>query len=637
VKYHFIFFALTALLFIAPASSSTLTYADYAALPEKSMVTVSPSGKNLAYRETTNGRDRLIVIDLNTSSIIRAVDIAAVNPDNIHFIDDKNLILKVSKNSWRFGYKGRHDVSVAYSFNLDSGKIYQLLTAGHGVYEGQNSLGRIIGLSPDHKYAYMPAWKNLSSYALYKVNLTKKRAPRVYQSGTSDAIDYFVDAKGNVLARERYNNESNIHKLEALQDDDWVVIYQEEAEIMHVSFSGVTPDSKSLLMSRHDDENGRWAYHTISLKDGAISEAIFSREDRDVENVLTDVNRVVYGVRYSGFKPSYEFFDKKLNARIDAINKAMPEYTLRIEDYTPDWSSIIFHMDGGGSSGQFIRYHEGKLELLTNARPNITSEFVNEVQEISYKARDGLTIPTLLTLPKVKEIKNLPTIVLPHGGPESYDKIKFDWLPQYFASQGYLVIQPQFRGSEGFGTAHKQKGRGEWGRKMQDDLTDAVNMLVKEGKTDPKRVCIVGWSYGGYAALAGATFTPELYKCVVSINGVSDIPQMLKNDRSKYGEDHWVVSYWDRVIASGKLEEGHLEKISPINSVKKITAPVLLIHGENDLVVSFDQSEDMFDEMKEANKDVTFVEIEDGNHSLTNAKNRAKALEAVDKFLKKHI
>jgi len=637
VKYHFIFFALTALLFIAPASSSTLTYADYAALPEKSMVTVSPSGKNLAYRETTNGRDRLIVIDLNTSSIIRAVDIAAVNPDNIHFIDNKNLILKVSKNSWRFGYKGRHDVSVAYSFNLDSGKIYQLLTAGHGVYEGQNSLGRIIGLSPDHKYAYMPAWKNLSSYALYKVNLTKKRAPRVYQSGTSDAIDYFVDAKGNVLARERYNNETNIHQLEALQDDDWVVIYQEEAEIMHVSFSGVTPDSKSLLMSRHDDENGRWAYHTISLKDGAISEAIFSREDRDVENVLTDVNRVVYGVRYSGFKPSYEFFDKKLNARIDAINKAMPEYTLRIEDYTPDWSSIIFHMDGGGSSGQFIRYHEGKLELLTNARPNITSEFVNEVQEISYKARDGLTIPTLLTLPKVKEIKNLPTIVLPHGGPESYDKIKFDWLPQYFASQGYLVIQPQFRGSEGFGTAHKQKGRGEWGRKMQDDLTDAVNMLVKEGKTDPKRVCIVGWSYGGYAALAGATFTPELYKCVVSINGVSDIPQMLKNDRSKYGEDHWVVSYWDRVIASGKLEEGHLEKISPINSVKKITAPVLLIHGENDLVVSFDQSDDMFNAMKEANKDVTFVEIEGGNHSLTNAKNRAKALESVDKFLKKHI
>ena len=637
MKFHFIFFVLTALLFIAPASSSTLPYADYAALPEKSMVAISPSGNNLAYRETTNGQDKLIVIDLNAGSIIRAVDIGIVNPGNIHFIDDKNLILKVSKNAWRFGYKGRHDVSVAYSFNLDSGKIHQMLTPGQGIYEGQNAIGRIVGISPDHKYAFMPAWKNLSNYALYKVNLTKERTPRVYQLGKSDVIDYFLDAKGNVLARERYNNESNIHKLEALQDDDWVVIYKEETEIMHVSFSGVTQDSRSLLMSRHDDENGRWAYHTISLKDGAISEAIFSREDRDVENVLTDINRVVYGVRYSGFKPSYEFFDKKLNARINGINKAMPEYSLTIKDHTPDWSNIIMHMDGGGNSGSYIQYKNGKLSMLAPARPKIKSEHVNEVQEITYKARDGLTIPTLLTLPKVKAVKNLPTIILPHGGPESYDRIEFDWLSQYFASQGYLVIQPQFRGSKGFGTAHKHKGRGEWGRKMQDDLTDAVNMLVKEGKTDPKRVCIVGWSYGGYAALAGAAFTPELYKCVVSINGVSDIPQMLKKDRSKYGEDHWVVSYWDRVIASGKLEEGHLEKISPINSVKKITAPVLLIHGENDLVVSFDQSEDMFDEMKEANKDVTFVEIEDGNHSLTNAKNRAKALEAVDKFLKKHI
>jgi dipeptidyl aminopeptidase/acylaminoacyl peptidase len=232
---------------------------------------------------------------------------------------------------------------------------------------------------------------------------------------------------------------------------------------------------------------------------------------------------------------------------------------------------------------------------------------------------------------------NLPTIVLPHGGPASYDTIGFDWLPQYFTSRGYLVVQPQFRGSEGFGTVHKKKGHGELGRKMQDDLTDAVNMLVQEGKTDPERVCIVGWSYGGYAALAGAAFTPELYKCVVSINGLSDISSMLKDDRQKYGDDHWVVSYFDKIISKGKLDEDHIDNISPINSVENIKAPVLLIHGERDLVVPFSQSEDMFDEMKDAEKQVTFIELEDGNHHLSNAKNRVKALEAIDKFLKKHI
>lgn len=631
------FFLVLVFLINSSVNAADLTYADYAELPEKSMVVISPSGAKVAYRQTANGRDTLIVLDLKTSTLIRAISIEEVDPDNVYFIDDKRLILVASKNSKLFGFRGRHDVSVAFSFNLDDGKIHQLMTAGYGLYEGQSSLGGIVGVSKDHKYAYMPAWKKQSVYSLFKVNLTSRRKPRVHKKGTSDTIDFFVDNDGSLLARERYNNDTNLHKLEAWQDDDWVVIFNEETAIRHVAFVGVTPDKKKLVMKRHNDEHGRWAYHTIALKDGAISEAIFSRDDRDVENVLTDINRVVYGVRYSGFKPSYEFFDEKLNKRIRGINAVLPEASLTINDYSPDWSNIILYLDGAGSSGQFIRYLNGQLDLITNARPKIKYEQVNEVREITYKARDGLIIPALLTLPKGKAQNNLPTIVLPHGGPEFYDKMGFDWLSQYFASQGYLVIQPQFRGSEGFGTSHLLKGRGEWGRKMQDDLTDGVNMLVKEGKADAKRVCIVGASYGGYAALAGATFTPDIYKCAVSINGVADIPKMLRDDRRKYGKDHWVISYWDKVISNGKLDEDHLEKISPIYAVKNIRVPVLLIHSEHDLVVPFEQSEDMFDAMEDADKQVTFVELEKGNHYLSNANNRAKALEAIDNFVKQHI
>ena len=618
-------------------NATKLTYADYAELPEKSMVVVSPSGKKMAYRLISDGRQMLVVVDTVNGGIIRAISIEEVNPNNIYFIDDNRLIIVVSKNKRIYGYRGRHDISVAYSFNLKTDKNFQLMTAGYGLHAGQSSLGSIVGVSADHKSAYMPAWKNKTNYSLFKVNLTKRKAPKIYKNGTSDTVDYFVGENGTLLARERYDNETNIHLLEAWQDEDWVVIFKEETEIQHVEFVGVTPDRKELVMKRHNDKYGRWAYHTISLEDGTISEAIFSQENKDVENVLADINRVVYGVRYSGFKPSYEFFDKKLNARIRGINKALEGSSITIQDYTPDWSNIILYVDGERSSGQYIRYQKGQLNLLAHARPNIKSEYVNEIQETSYKARDGLNIPTLLTLPKGQALVNLPTIVLPHGGPASYDTIGFDWLPQYFASQGYLVVQPQFRGSEGFGTVHKKKGHGEWGRKMQDDLTDAVNTLVQEGKTDPERVCIVGASYGGYAALAGAAFTPELYKCVVSINGLSDISSMLKDDRHKYGDDHWVVSYFDKIISKGKLDEDHIDNISPINSVENIKAPVLLIHGERDLVVPSSQSEDMFDEMKDAEKQVTFIELEDGNHYLSNAKNRVKALEAIDVFIKKHI
>jgi dipeptidyl aminopeptidase/acylaminoacyl peptidase len=637
MKFPLWIFGVFILLINSSVSAANLTYADYAELPEKSMVVVSPSGTKLAYRETAHGLDSLIVLNLNTGSIIRSIALDAVDPDNVYFIDDKRLILVASKNSKLSGFIGRYDVSVAYSFNLEDGKIHQLMTAGYGIYEGQSSLGGIVGISADHKYAYMPAWKKQSVYSLFRVNLTSRRKPIVHKKGTSDTIDYFVGNNGTLLARERYNNESNVHKLEAWKNEEWVTLFKEETEIKHVSFVGVTADRENLVMQRHNDKYGRWAYHTISLKNGAISEAIFSREDRDVENVLTDINRVVYGVRYSGFKPSYEFFDTKLNARIRGINAVLPDSALTINDYTPDWSSMILHRDGDGSSGEFIRYQKGSLDLLTFARPNIKPEHVNQVQEMTYKARDGLVIPTLLTLPKDKPIENLPAIMMPHGGPESYDKMGFDWLAQYFSSQGYLVIQPQFRGSKGFGTNHLLQGRGEWGRKMQDDLTDAVNFFVKEGKVDAKRVCIVGASYGGYAALAGAAFTPDIYKCVVSINGVADIPKMLNDDRRRYGRDHWVISYWNRVISNGKLDEDYLEKISPINAVKYIKAPTLLIHSEYDLVVPFKQSEDMFDEMEDADKKVTFVELEEGNHYLSNANNRAKALEAIDKFIKQHI
>ena len=201
----------------------------------------------------------------------------------------------------------------------------------------------------------------------------------------------------------------------------------------------------------------------------------------------------------------------------------------------------------------------------------------------------------------------------------------------------YVSLQPQFRGSDGFGVKHLLAGRGEWGRKMQDDLTDAVIDLANAGKIDKNRLCIVGASYGGYAALAGATFTPDLYKCVVSINGVSDIERMLKTEEREYGDDHWVVAYWQDVISQGDVDEAHLKKISPINHVKNIKAPVLLIHGEHDKVVPIKQSEEMFDEMEDEDKDVIFLELEKGDHYMSTADNRMKAMLAIDAFVKKHI
>ena len=609
----------------------------YGALPSKSMMVISPSSERMAYRLVSEGKDAFVVIDLIKKSVIAAVDVSEVNPDNAYFIDDNRLIFVVSKNKRIRGYRGSHEVSVAYSYNIEEAELNQLLIPGYGISAGQTALGSIIGLSLDNKYAYMPAYKNAGSYNLYRVNIDKKRTPTIYRKGTSDTIDFFLNEKSEVIARERYNNEDDLHRVESYITGEWKEIFRQVTPYKTKSFSGVTPDRKSLVMRSQDGEHGRWAYYTMSLEDGTISEPTFSHPDKDVERVITDINRVVHGVQYSGFVPTYEFFNKKLNARMRGLKKALPNNTLVITDQTPDWNAMVFYMDGQYSSGDYVLYKDGALEMLSQARKGIPAEAVNTVTEYNFKARDGLNIPTLITTPVGMEAKNLPAIMMPHGGPESYDRMGFDWMGQYFANQGYLVIQPQFRGSKGFGPEHLWKGRGQWGRKMQDDLTDAVADLAKNGVIDKDHVCIVGSSYGGYAALAGATFTPDLYKCVVSINGVSDVEEMMDEEKKNHGSDHWVVSYWETVISNGEFDDDHLEQISPINHVKNIKAPVLLIHGELDKVVPFEQSDDMYDELKDEDKDVTFVELEKGDHHLSKAKNRMKALKSIDTFIKKHI
>ena len=186
---------------------------------------------------------------------------------------------------------------------------------------------------------------------------------------------------------------------------------------------------------------------------------------------------------------------------------------------------------------------------------------VGLVQTIEYSSRDGLKIPAIITWPPGVDggtAKKLPLVVMPHGGPERYDRVGFDWMAQFFANEGYAVLQPNFRGSTGFGVEFRDAGRGQWGLKMQDDVTDGVNAMIKTGWTDPDRVCIVGWSYGGYAALAGGAFTPELYRCVIAGGAVTDLPQMLNHERRDPTEsgDPQRVTCWTSAMSIGGMPTG---------------------------------------------------------------------------------
>jgi len=239
-----------------------------------------------------------------------------------------------------------------------------------------------------------------------------------------------------------------------------------------------------------------------------------------------------------------------------------------------------------------------------------------------------------VTLPRGREPANLPLIVLPHGGPAAVDSDRFDWWAQALAEQGYVVLQPNYRGSD-LSAQFTAAGFGEWGRKMQTDLSDGVRYLAKEGTIDPKRVCIVGASYGGYAALAGATLDLGVYRCAVSVAGPSDLKRILRwtNERSERS-DNVTQRYWDRFMGVSGPSDPALERISPIEHVAAVTAPILLIHGRDDTVVPYEQSEVMASALKRAGKSVEFVTLKHEDHWLSRSATRLQMLEATVAFLR---
>jgi dipeptidyl aminopeptidase/acylaminoacyl peptidase len=619
---------------------------DYGSLPTVSMMSVSPSGKLAAFRRVSDGRDLVLVVSLNENKVLTGVDVASIKPRDLYFIDEDQLILVASKVRKISGFKGIHDISTAYLMDVVTGNIRQLLTPGDVIYAGQLGLGHIVGISVDGDFAYMPAYVAKSATdqspdkSLMRVSLRSKRSPSVYEKGSSDTVDYFVDAESNALVKEIYNNRTNVHRILVRKDREWGEIFREQVEVPEISIVGLTPDRKSLVVLIEPKDIGRVSYFTMSLVDGVLSKPIFGREDADVASVLTDIQRVVYGVRYTGFRPDYSFFDKSIDQRMADISGWFPGHSVWLVSWSPDWKHLAVYVEGQEIAGDYYLFSENQRpRFLTNSRPQIQVENIHPVAELKYKARDGLTIPTLLTIPRnrLESLQKLPAVMLPHGGPEAHDVIGFDWLPQALASRGYLVIQPQFRGSDGFGTQHKLAGRGEWGKKMQDDLTDGVDYLVKEGIVDPQRVCIAGVSYGGYAALAGGAFTPDYYKCVISIAGVSDLRRMIRDDKSEHGKDHWVISYWERVIAKGETDNKFLDDISPVNFAQNFKAPVLLIHGTHDKVVPVEQSRLMQKQLQRAKEEVEFVVLKREDHYLSDSETRVATLDAVVKFVDKHI
>lgn len=630
---------------LAGSAHANLSLTDYGSLPSVGMVAISPNGNLIAFRKVTNDQDAVYIVSIKDKKLVFALDVSAIQPEGIYFFNDEQVLLRASEFTRVDGFIGKFDLSTAFVLNIKDKKIRQLLTPGDKILAGQTGLGKVVGITPDGQYALMPAYSPVDFqfpkpvYSLYRVSLERNNV-RSVEGGDYNTEDFFVNREGKAIAQEEYDEKNNEHKIIALRDGKWVEIFKEITAIKHKSFVGVTPDFNSLVMLTTNSDTGRTNYYTMSLADGIITGPLLGRDDADIEEVITDLQRVVYGVRYSGFTPSYKLFNAAADKKINDIMAQFPDQAVWLVDWTPDWKNVVVNVEGSDYPDDYFLFDaENKYQYLTSGRPQFKPEDINPIGRVTYTARDGLKIPTLLTIPRsrVGAIKNLPAVIYPHGGPASYDTVGFDYRAQALAAQGYVVIQPQFRGSDGFGVAHYAAGHGEWGKKMQDDLTDAVKFFTSKGMVDPKRICIIGASYGGYAALAGGAFTPDLYKCVVSINGIGDLNDMLSWDKSQNGYKSEVADYMAMQFAKGEVDKKELKKMSPEKYASHFSAPVLLIHSVNDQRVPIRQSEQMLKALKRKNKPAELIKLEGDNHFLLEGSTRKQALDATIKFVNQHL
>lgn len=369
---------------------------------------------------------------------------------------------------------------------------------------------------------------------------------------------------------------------------------------------------------------------------GKELKVVYQRDDVDVSGLRYSKKRkVLTAANFETWKPERHFFDSQTEQLIDKLKAKLPGYEINITgNRNEDAWIVATYNDRTRGSRYYYDPKSDKLEKLGDVSPWLPENQMASIKPIEYQSRDGLTIHGYLTLPVGRDARDLPVIVNPHGGPWARDSWGFNPEVQFLANRGYAVLQMNFRGSTGYGKKFWEASFKQWGKTMQDDVTDGVNYLVKEGMADPKRICIYGGSYGGYATLAGAAFTPDLYACAVDYVGVSNLFTFM-NTIPPYWKP--MLDQFHEMVGDPEKDKALMQAASPVFHVDKIKAPLLVLQGAKDPRVNIAESNQIVDALKQRGVEVEYIVKDNEGHGFRNQENRFDAYEAMERFFKKHL
>lgn len=607
----------------------------YGKLPVASQMKLSPSGNHIAFIRNHDGNSYVGVIDR-----LKKTTKFVVNTDNEKFkigwfrwANDEMLLVSAHYPVHRMLRK--YTEARLYKIKIDGSKKMRQVSIpknGEHVAQFQNTIIDMLPDEPDHILMEID-YQSGNKPDVYKIDLNKKNTRSRIVRGRTNIYHWMTDQQHRVRLGFGLDETRIFYSLYDLKTKKWQRIWDYEIfDAPDITPLGFGLDPNKLYIRA--DHQGRYAIYTVDLTNEELPRTlVYSDKNYDIEGSLiySKHTKEVIGVYHGESEDNKIYFNSSYEKFQQALNQAIPNASNNIASFSDNGRKYILHTSSSETSGRYYfgDRDTGELTPLIDEYPQLNSTNIIGKSKQNYPASDGLMIEAYLSIPENLPAENRPAIIIPHGGPMSRVYGGFDWFTEFFASRGYLVFEPNFRGSSGYGFKFEMASIENWGGAMQTDLADAATWLVEKHQVDKSRICIIGASYGGYAALMAAAKQQNIFKCAASFAGVSDLQYLVR--KSQNFTNHKVVEK-----QFGKNAET-LEKNSPINFAKNIDIPVMLIHGELDTIVPVQHSQNMFASLTEHNKKVEYIELINGNHHLSIEKNRLTTLNSIANFLAKHL
>jgi dipeptidyl aminopeptidase/acylaminoacyl peptidase len=594
---------------------------DFFKNPEKTSFKISPDGNYISYLAPYEKRLNIFVQKLGEDKAVRVTN--ETRRDIIIYLWGNNKrLLYLQDNS---GDENFH----LYAVDVDGSNMKDLTPFENVTTMIIDELDEI-----DEEIIIALNKRKPEIFDAYRLNI-KSGKLKLEAENPGNISEWYTDHKGKIRAAVTTDgvNSSLLHRGKSTEPFKSVLTTSFKESVRPLFF---TFDNKHLYASSNLNRD-KSALVKFDIAGGKEIDLLFGHPEVDVNELeYSKKRKVLTLVSYYTWKRQHEFLDDETRKLYGRLNSELGKYDIVIADMNKNEDKFLIRTYSDRSLGSYYLYDKNNDELkkLADVGPWLDETELSEMKPVSFNARDGLKINGYLSLPLGVEPKNLPTVLLVHGGPWSRDTWGYSPESQFLTNRGFAVFRVDYRGSIGYGRKFWEASFKQWGKTMQNDLTDGVKWLVEQGIADPKRVAIYGGSYGGYATLAGLAFTPELYACGIDYVGVSNLFTFMKS----------IPPYWRPYLEMMYEMVGHPEKdkelmhsVSPVFHVDKIKAPLFIAQGRKDPRVNVNESDQVVEALKKRGIDVPYMVKDNEGHGFRNEENRFEFYEAMEKFLEKHL